>query len=236
MSSLNAIYRFWGSLTDLAMSRHCPSCGCRLALDEESLCAQCMLQLPWENNYDWTYNPRMEAAANHPCLQRVGALMRYYHDNVAAEVVKSLKFNRDIPLASWMGHLAVSRLQSTGLFDGIEALVPIPLSSQRRQMRGFNQSQLIAQAMGDELSLPVCTDIVRKIKEVQPQTHLTMRQRLENLKGAYALTSHAESLRDRHIMLVDDVITTGSTFISVVSELEKIQGIRVSVFAWAWVT
>ena len=236
MSTFDSIHRLWASLTDLAMSCHCPSCGRRMALDEEPLCAQCMLRLPWENNYDWIYNPRMVAAADHPCLQRVGALMRYNHGNVAAKVVQSLKFNRNITLASWMGRLAVSRLRSTSLFDGIEALVPTPLSSRRQRLRGFNQALLLAQAMGDELRLPVCSDIVRKIKEVEPQTHLTTSQRLENLKGAYALTSNADSLRDKHIMLIDDVITTGSTFTSVISELEKVQGLRVSVFAWAWVT
>ena len=236
MTSHSNTHRLFASRADLIMPRYCPGCNHRLALEEQPICAECMFNLPWENDYDWIYNPHMAIATDHPCLQCVGALMRYHRGNVAAQIVQSLKFHRNVALASWMGRLAINRLKPTGLFDGIEALVPIPLSSGRLRRRGFNQAQLLAEAMSKELKISVHTDIVKKVKNVEPQTHVTIQERFENLQGAYALTPHADRLMGMHVMLVDDVITTGTTFTTVLTELEKIDNIKISVFAWAWVT
>ena len=159
------------SILDLFFPRHCAACGCRLALDEQYVCSQCMLSLPWERRYEWVYNWRTVIRDRHPVIQRMGALMRYDRQNGAAHIVRELKFHRHYELGAWMGRLAVKRLRMTGLFDGIDVLLPIPLTKARLHTRGFNQSEKIAEGMAAELGIDVCTDALRRIREIESQTH-----------------------------------------------------------------
>ena len=225
----------WRSVKELMFPRDCAGCGCQLALDEEFVCPQCMLDLPWETRHEWVYNWRMSIRTQHPCLQRMGALMRYRRDNVAAQIVRNMKFHRRPELGNWMGRLAAERLRDTGLFDGVDILVPIPLTKSRLHVRGFNQAEKIAEAMAAELGLEVCTDVLRRIRDIESQTHFQLDERLENAKDLFALTDEARVLAGRHVMIVDDVMTTGRTMLSAIEELEKVPEIRLSTFAWAWI-
>ena len=194
-----------------------------------------MLSLPWERRYEWVYNWRTVIRDRHPVIQRMGALMRYDRQNGAAHIVRELKFHRHYELGAWMGRLAVKRLRMTGLFDGIDVLLPIPLTKARLHTRGFNQSEKIAEGMAAELGIDVCTDALRRIREIESQTHFTLDERWENAKDIFALTAKAWTLAGRHVMIVDDVMTTGRTMLSAIEELEKIPSIRLSTFAWAWI-
>lgn len=223
------------SLKELFFPRHCAVCGCRLAPGEQFVCPTCMLSLPWEQHRDWEYNWRTVIRDSHPSLQRMGALMRYARDNGAAGIVHELKFYRQYELGQWMCCLAVQRLRGTGLFDGVDVLLPIPLTRVRQHRRGFNQSEEIARGMAVALGIDVCTCALRRIREMESQTHFTLAERMENARDIFALTDKAQALAGRHVMIVDDVMTTGRTMLSAIEELEKVPDIRLSTFAWAWI-
>lgn len=223
------------SLADLFFPRHCAACGCRLAPGEQFVCPECMLGLPWERYHDWVHNSRTAIRDHHPSIQRMGALMCYTRDNSAAHIVHEFKFHRHYELGAWMGRLAVERLRETGLFDGVEVLVPIPLTKSRQRHRGFNQAEKIADGMAAELGIEVRTDVLRRIRNIESQTHFRFEQRLTNAKGIFALTAAAPSLAGRHVMIVDDVMTTGRTMLSAIETLETISDIRLSTFAWSWI-
>ena len=223
------------SLVDLFFPRQCAACGCRLAPGEQFVCPECMLGLPWELHHDWVYNWRTAIRDRHPSIQRMGALLNYIRDNSAAHIVHELKFHHHYELGAWMGRLAVERLRETGLFDGVDILLPIPLTKNRIHHRGFNQSEKIAEGMAAELGIGVSTDTLRRIREIESQTHFTLTERMENAKDIFALTDQAHILAGKHVMIVDDVMTTGRTMLSAIETLEKVPGIRLSTFAWAWV-
>ncbi len=193
-----------------------------------------MLNLPWEHQHNWVYNRRMSIASQHPCLERMGALLHYKRGNIASRVVRTMKFHRRLDLATWMGRLAVEQLRETGLFDGVECIVPIPLTRAREHYRGFNQALLMGEAMATELGIGVC-NALQRIRETESQTHFRAAQRMENAKDIFRLTEVAQQLRGQSVMIVDDVMTTGRTMLSAIEELEKVPDIRLSTFAWAWV-
>ena len=220
-------------LTDLLFPRLCCGCGERLALGEQLVCSRCQLSLPLETNHDWDFNRRKALWMNHERLVRMGALTRYQRGNIASELVRSLKFRRHYLLGEWMGRTSVQLLRHTNLFEGVEALVPIPLTKHRQHQRGFNQAEAIARGMAAELNIPVRTDVLRRIYDRESQTHFTLVQRLENADHVFSLQSDRD-LAHRHVMVVDDVMTTGTTMLGAIEALEKVPTVRFSTFAFAW--
>lgn len=213
--------------------RLCGGCGERLSIGEQAVCTSCQLKLPLEKNHDWELNPRRVIWNDHQCLARMGALTKYERDNIASNIVRSLKFHRHYELGAWMGRTAVQLLRNTGLFDGIDLLIPIPLSKSRLHRRGFNQAEVIAQGMAQELGIPMRTDVLRRIIDRESQTHFEIPKRLNNADKVFRLNC-ADGLAGQHVMIVDDVMTTGTTMLGAIEELEAIPDIRISTFAWAW--
>ncbi|MBQ9285009.1 MAG: ComF family protein [Bacteroidaceae bacterium] len=229
--------RLYHSTIDLLFPLTCGGCGCRLALDEDQVCAECLLKLPLEINRSWQHNRRIAEWSDHDGVVGVGAFTRYTHDAISAHIIHSLKYYRRTALGQWMGRLAAQQLRASGLFDGVDAIVPLPLAPRRHRRRGFNQSVLIAQGMAAELGLPVLTGLLRRTGGFESQTRFTYHQRLENMKGAFALADGVDpiAMSGRHFLLVDDVITTGATMLSAITALEQIPAARFTAFGWAWV-
>ncbi len=224
---------FLKQLHDMLLPKSCCCCGKRLTDDEELVCPDCKHALPIEASFDWEFNRRKIAWHEHSCVLRVGALARYERGNVASQLVRALKFHHHYELGEWMGHTSVQLLKETGLFEGVEMLVPIPLTKKRFLTRGFNQAETIARGMADELKISMRTDVLQRMGYRESQTHFMTNQRAANAQGNFKLINQ-EGLQGRHIMLVDDVITTGATMLNAISAMENIPEVRLSAFAWAW--
>lgn len=243
MKSGNRFFKdCYTSILELLFPRWCCGCGQRLAVGEQLVCAECQLSLPLESNHHWSYNLRMKQCAEHERLVRIGALTRYRQHNIAANIIHALKYHSNVDAGVWMGQTAVRLLRETGLFDGVDALVPLPLTPRRLHHRGFNQSEIIAHAMGEALGIPVLTDVLRRVIDRESQTHFTWEQRKHNACNVFA-AGNLESVRQLqaakgeapHLMLVDDVMTTGTTMLGAVEVLEADTVALISCFAWAWV-
>jgi len=196
----------------------------------------CLLTLPVETNEtDWQLNRHiLRWRGEHPSLQRMGALCIYQRENAAARLVHEVKFARNHELGLWMGRLAARRLKTSGLFDGIDALVPLPLSRSRLRSRGFNQAEALAQGLSQILGIPVRTDLLLRQAERESQTHFRLADRFRNGRDLFSLAPGAV-VSNCHLMLVDDVLTTGSTMMGAVSILEQLPDMRISTFTWTWV-
>lgn len=230
---VGAVAEWMSALLDFLLPRLCPGCGRRLVKGEGLVCPRCLMELTLEWDYDWLTNPYMNEWNSHACLKHVGALARYRKKGIVARIVHQLKYHRRYELGRWMGQLAVRELQPTGLFDGVDVLVPIPLTRSRRNWRGFNQAEMIAEGIAEELGIEVRTDILVRTLDRESQTHFTHDRRRGNMQGVFALASGA-NVRGLHLMLVDDVMTTGATMLSALQTLEQQPDVQLSAFAWAW--
>ena len=221
---------------DFFFPRTCAICDTRLATSEQFVCPQCLLALPLEDvTTDWELNRHVfQWRSEHPSLYRMGALCIYQRENSAAHVVHSLKFERNRRQGVWMGRLAAKRLMGTGLFDGVDAFVPLPLSRQRQRHRGFNQAEAIAEGLSQQTGIPLRTDLLIRHANRESQTHFRLADRFRNGRDLFALAKGAEAT-GLHLMLVDDVLTTGATMMSAVGTLEALPEMRLSTFVWAWV-
>lgn len=128
-------------------------------------------------------------------------------------MVHDFKYRSGWSLATEMGHWYGRELAEAGLYGDVDVVVPVPLHFLKRIKRGYNQSEYIARAIAQTLALPVDTrNVVRRVHN-SSQTRRAKSERWENVEGIFAVR-HAERLSGRHILLVDDVLTTGATIIS----------------------
>ena len=221
------------SLLELLFPRDCCGCGTRLAKDERFVCPMCLMKLSREMDYDWRTNQRILLWRGHEALKQVGAFTRYHRKGVAANIIHQLKYFRHYELGPWMGRMAAHELVETGLFEGVQVLVPLPLTSRRQRQRGFNQSEEIAKGMSEVLGIEVRTDMLERNVERTSQTHYTLAQRKRDLGQVFSLKD-AEALTGKHVMLVDDVMTTGATMLAAIEAIEQTRDLKLSAFAWAW--
>jgi competence protein ComFC len=217
----NPGWRGW--LTALGTLFHPPHCaGCDAPTDVgEFLCVTCLttaeksrLRAP----YCAVCSEPFEGAIDRPftcpnCGDRRfrfdAAVAAYRSRGLIRDLVHAFKYNGRFelrhPLAAWLA----KGLSDARLVARIDALVPVPLHARRKRERGFNQAQVLAELVGAQASLPV-ENLLRRIRYTTTQTHFDRRQRIENLRGAFALADRA-NVRNRGLVLVDDVFTTGST-------------------------
>ena len=223
-------------LFDFLFPRTCAICDTRLAFSEQFVCPRCLLELPFELvTSDWELNRHVFLwRSEHPSLVRMGALCIYHRENSAAHLVHSLKFEHNRHLGVWMGRLAAKRLAASGLFEDVDAFVPLPLSRQRQRSRGFNQAEAIAKGLSLQTGIPLRKDLLIRHANRESQTHFQLADRFRNGRDLFSLTAGAEA-SGQHLMLVDDVLTTGATMMSAVTALETLPEVRLSTFAWAWV-
>ncbi|MBE0425047.1 MAG: ComF family protein [Nitrospirae bacterium] len=135
------------------------------------------------------------------------------YDGVLAEAINQLKFYNVKRLLKPLGRLLLN-------FDlpEMDGLVPVPLSIRRLRERGFNQSLLIARVISKNIRIPLLMDTLLKVRETPPQTGLSAKERLLNLKNAFVVKGNVEGLR---LFLVDDVMTTGATVTECSKQLLK---------------
>lgn len=131
-------------------------------------------------------------------------------DSFYRAVVHGLKYDGLLPLAKEAGELLADRFASHESPPKIDVIVPIPLHWTRQRQRGFNQSALIAKVLGEQLQLPISSKTIERIRKTLDQTGLNAKERVENMRGAFAMGSKSD-VNGQRILLVDDVTTTGAT-------------------------
>ncbi len=169
------------------------------------------------------------------CITSVRAQVYFIKDSLIQSIVHSFKYGEMPRLVRAAG--ASVALKALACKNEIDAIIPVPLHRTREAERGFNQSEELAAGIGAGFKIPLLSHkVIRRVRPTRSQAQLTVAERLENVQGAFRRTKRAdELLRGKRLLLVDDVLTTGSTISAVASELQLAQpaSIQVLVFAVA---
>ena len=210
----------------------CGRCWSKLRPITQPLCPR--LGLPFE--YDMGADGlSAEAIAHPPPYDR--ARSAFVHCGVAKKLISRLKFGDRPDLAEFCGSLmalAGRELLEETEGKGKPVLVPVPLHRRRQWQRRYNQSNELAKAMGKLAGLQVDPLIVRRVKKTQPQIGLTAKQRARNVAGAFLAEQNIlERLKGRRVIIVDDVITTGSTVKALSKALLKAQVAHIDVISFS---
>lgn len=222
---------FWTRLLDLISPRLCVVCGQRLAVSEETLCSKCNLHLP---RTGFASNPYENLMAKtfwgQIPLERAAALFYYEPHAETANIIYELKYKNHPEAGLTMGRMTARELQSSEFFEGIDAIVPVPLARKREHQRGYNQSLEIARGVSQITGLPILNKVVRRTAFEGSQTQKSRQERNENVEKVFELAD-GDSISGKHLLVVDDVVTTGATVIACGKQLTKAGGVRLSVLS-----
>lgn len=216
-------------LRDLFFVRSCVVCGHELdsapGVTGQPLCGGCQDDIPLTYFWNYSENAAMDRLAGLCHVYNAASLFFYRHDSAYCDIVRRCKYGGDIALGLWAGEMLGRSLASGGLYAGIHAIVPVPLHPLKRWRRGFNQSEIIARGIAVSFpGVPVVPGLLYRRRYTATQTRKDVAGRGRNVSGAFAMRRRQlERLRAagiRHILVVDDVLTTGSTISACVRVLE----------------
>ena len=165
--------------------------------------------------------------------EQAAALIFYEPHSEVAQLIYDLKYHDRPDIGEDMGRLMAGEMQLARFFDGIDVLLPVPLSRKRLRQRGYNQSEQLALGISDVTHLPVITKILRRTHFHQSQTQLSRRERQENVEDMFELHD-SSMLQGKHVLLIDDICTTGATLLACCDALKAVPGIRLSVLTFGF--
>ena len=223
-------------LRDLFFVRSCVVCGDELRSEEDlhgdaiadgggHICRRCMEDIPLTYFWNYSENAAMDTLAGRCHVYNAASLFFYRQDSGYCDIVRRCKYGGDVALGYWAGALLGRYLAAGGLYGDVQAIVPVPLHPLKRFKRGFNQSEVVARGIATGLGgVRVETRLLYRRRYTSTQTRKSLAERGRNVSGAFGVRRKAlERLRAegvRHIMVVDDVLTTGATLSACIKVLE----------------
>jgi len=163
-------------------------------------------------------------------IMRAAALFYYEPHSEVSRIIHSMKYFGHPEAGEFMGRMLAEEIKDDGFFDDINLIIPIPLTRKRQRKRGYNQSREIARGVSDIVGIPVETSAVVRISFGKSQTKMDRWQRMENVKDVFEV-KNIDALKGKHILLIDDVVTTGATIISCAREIMKCGDVKFSVLS-----
>lgn len=191
----------------------CPVCGGELPEGGRTVCTLCRMTAPLTRFWEQADNPMMRRLWGLAPVEQAAAFIWFVEGSGWQRLIHDFKYNGRWRLALEMGRWYGGCLADAGVFAGVDALVPVPLHWMRRVRRGYNQSEYLARGLAGALGKPYWTGCLRRRVNNPSQTRTRTAERWANVHDIFAVR-HAEQLAGRHILLVDDVFTSGSTIIS----------------------
>lgn len=211
----------------------CLSCGNALIGQENVLCTACEYHLPKTGFHLYKENPVTDIFWGRVELQAATSFLFYQKGGRVQKLIHQLKYKGKTEVGSFLGKLLGTELHTSLLFKSVELVVPVPLHPKKLKKRGYNQCIYISQGIGKGLNIPVDSVTLKRVENTSTQTKKSREKRWENVKNAFGL-SNPEAFENKHVLLVDDVLTTGSTMEACVRTLSKINGIKISIATIAY--
>lgn len=222
-----AIGRLADDLFSLLYPRLCLGCGQDLPPYSQTFCTRCVLALPEtgfqlqkENAFTDRFWGRLDLEA--------GAAMLYFRKHgLTQRLMHGLKYQGKKEVGVELGRRFGQKLKDSPCFKGLDGIVAVPLHPKKERWRGYNQSDCFARGLSESLEIPHWKTALQRTVETESQTTKSRFERLENMQQAFH-APHPKLLRGKHILLVDDVLTTGATLEACALKLLEIPETRVS--------
>ena len=222
-------------LINLFYPKVCSACGNLLMQNEEIVCLSCRYLLPktlYEKNAD---NPLAQMFYGQIDFHAVTAEYFFSKTGKVQHLLHQLKYEGNKDAGLFLGQQLGESIKNTELFQGIDCLVPIPLHPKKEHLRGYNQSYIIAQGVEEKTKITIIKDCLYRKTFTSTQTKKSREERWNNVKDIFDIRNH-ERLQGKHVLIIDDVLTTGATLMAAANTLSKIPNIKISVATAACAT
>ena len=229
---MNFLYEIIDDFLSLLFPRLCHACGDHLVRNEYLICTKCLFAIPKTNFHLDSNNPVARMFWGRCIIEKASSFSFYTRGSIIRNLIHKMKYRGRKEIGFELGKIYSSYLKSAGFYDGIDIIIPVPLHPSKLRKRGFNQSEFVAMGLAEQAGLPVEQDCLKRITGSGTQTKSSRFDRWVNVAGIFAVVNPS-LITGKHVLLVDDVITTGSTIESCANELLKCEDVKVSVVSLA---
>ena len=212
---------------DLVYPRNCGACDNGVPVRNGVFCVDCLARLPETGYHSIPNNPFERHFWGRIPIQAGAALYFFVPGGKTQTLLHNIKYRRRQELAVEMGSLYGATLRCEKRFSDISHILPVPLHWRKKHHRGFNQSAAFSKGLAMSIGVPNVCDLLLRKHHTPSQTRLSRSQRISNMSGAFKLQK-PERIRQAHVLLVDDVLTTGATLEACALELMKAKPATIS--------
>jgi ComF family protein len=216
------------SILHLVFPHICEGCGSDLLQPDHYLCLKCLSKLPHTRFHLYADNPVEQHFWGRIPVTHATAQYYFTKESLVQAVMHGIKYRGHKELGIYMGRLMGSSLSEASRFGDVEALIPLPLHPRKERRRGFNQATLLCRGISEVTGWPVVENVVIRSSFSESQTRKGRVERWQNMQGRFELVDDS-AVKGRHVLLVDDVITTGATLEACGAALLKAEGLRLSI-------
>lgn len=227
---MDKFFNVFSHLVNIGFPNNCLSCSNSLVRNERYICSSCHFYLPKSDLQLTNNSETAQLLNNNEILTGASYLFDFDKDGKVQQLLYELKYNSNLNLGFFLGELVaidfLSQLKDTDL------IVPVPLHPKKLYQRGYNQSDLLCEGINNILGKEINKSNLVRIKYTETQTKKNKQERIMNMKKAFTI-KHPTQFINKHLLLIDDVITTGSTLVECLRELQLVKGTRVKVLCLA---
>jgi len=215
------------SLLQIVFPHVCSGCGSDLLSLESSLCLRCIDALPETDFEKYPDNPVEKFFWGRLKLESGSSSFYFNKESLVQHLMHQFKYKNNKELGLQLGRMMGHQLKRSNRFD-VNALIPLPLFPGKEKKRGYNQAQLLCDGIAESLKVPVWNDVIIRPEHTETQTKKGRIERWRNMEGKFFLVK-PEKISGKHLLLVDDVVTTGATLEACGTELLKADNSRLSI-------
>jgi ComF family protein len=225
---LTAIKNITNDFLHLIYPHVCIGCGSDVLVQEEVICSECFAQLPDTGYFRYEDNPVQRRLAGRLLVQHAGSTFHFTTRSIMQNIVYAMKYRGNNEAGIFLGKQTGKALLQTEWYKDIDVIVPLPLNKRKLQQRGYNQAALIADGIANIIGKPIVNNVAIRKVYTETQTHKGRISRWQSMEFVFTV-DNAETLYNKHVLLVDDIITTGATLEACGQHITALPGTKLSI-------
>jgi ComF family protein len=223
----------FSDLFNLFFPRKCNHCGNNLDKTESEICKKCLFEIPKTNFHADTENPVNKTFWGRVNIEQATSAFYFTKKSILQNLLHHIKYHNKKELAAELGKYLGNELSTVENYQTCDVIIPVPLHPIKRKKRGYNQSEWIAKGISEKMNIPVNTAVLKRHVNSKSQTKKNRAERWENVRAAFSVQT-SKDFPYKHVLLVDDVITTGATLEACAAQLLENLSIKVSIASLAY--
>ena len=206
----------------------CVCCDQYLLDQEKIICIECRLDLPFIETGNSTYNPLIETLKGKVFVEEGTSFLYYYPEGKVKKLIHQLKYKNNQKVGIFLGEWLGLKLLKTKAYNSIDYIIPVPLHKDKLRLRGYNQLTKFGETLSSILNIEYLEGVLIRNTMAKTQTLKKRLDRFKSLVNNFSLIN-ADLLKNKHVLLIDDVVTTGATLEACCNELLKVEGMKISI-------